>query len=331
MSTMTKFQRLLLFLALVASRLPTVCAQPVAANPNIPPSIVINGTVFDPSGAPAAGVMVDVLSVYSRMRPPAITDTNGKYWLDWMSFPTTASYSMVTESVIARDIQRNLVATHLIGEESSHADLHLQPGLTISFKVEDPAGNPVTNAEATLVISFANGRLSIVNQAVRSSSAERNRIEFTALPQGHHYTGYVQAADYNAALPIPAETHTNWIDLGIIILKTNNHKIAGRVLRPDGKAAGTVMIVMTGEKLQHPVYVPTEDDGSFALDDCAGPITLTALTMHNVPGARRLAGTVETISGETNVEIKMAPVDDDPALNTPTPDNPIILKKPPGG
>jgi hypothetical protein len=321
MITMTKFQKSLLILALVAARLPTLGAQPVAGNPNMPRTITITGTVYDPNGAPAAGVVMDALSFYTQAKRSVLTDANGKYWLDWMTRPPNAvSDGKLIESVIARDIQRNLVATRLIDEGLPHADLHLQPGLTISFKVEDPAGHPVTNAEARLNISYANASLSIVNQPPAGNTTEQNCLEFRALPPGFHYVGYVQAIGTGSAmLPIPAETHTNRLDLGTITLKADNLKIAGRVLGPDGKAVGRMMVILYGEARQA-TMVQADDDGRFAYDGCAGPVTVSAFSILNAQDGPRLTGMVQTIGGDTNIEIKLTPVKESKA-NESTPAN----------
>jgi hypothetical protein len=111
-------------------------------------------------------------------RLPILSDANGKYSLVWQPRPANAR-PVITFSVIARDLTHNLAAAHIIDEGTTNLDLHLQPGLTISFKVEDPAGNPITNAVARLTVSFANAGMAISNHP--QSAMEQGRIALSLM------------------------------------------------------------------------------------------------------------------------------------------------------
>jgi hypothetical protein len=298
-----------------------VAAQPVivqgwANNPTAARTQAITGSVLDPSGAPAVGVEMNaLLPNFGGVRQPVLTDTHGKYLLEWV-VPPANPRAAVTDSLLARDVKHNLVATHLMDEGTSNLDLRLEPGLTISFKVEDPAGNPISNAVAQLSMSYANAGLAISSQLQGDKAQEPNRIEFNALPQGYHYNCNVRAVGYGMAiLRFPVDTHTNRIDLGVVTLKPANLKLAGRIVDPDGKALDKVMVTMLAPG-QIWIASQSDEDGRFAFGDCVeGPVNLNSSVI--LPDGQRLTGTVRTVGGDTNVEIKLAPAKTTPSQPAP--------------
>jgi protocatechuate 3,4-dioxygenase beta subunit len=93
-------------------------------------SVTTSGTVFDPSGAPAPGVLLAMLPS-GGLRSPIQSDANGKYTLQWKTtfIRTNSSTKAVT---FARDPDHNLAATGEMDVTTTNLDLHLQPGLTLS-------------------------------------------------------------------------------------------------------------------------------------------------------------------------------------------------------
>lgn len=205
---------------------PLACGQALPNGRDFPQikSLTLTGSVFAPSGAPANGVGVIVpANIHPQTpsdniwEPRSFTDENGGYSLTWWqrspSVPTV---------LLARDVQHNLVATANIDQKSSNVDLRLQPGLTISFKVEDPVGNPITNAEAQLNMLFGKCGVPLTRQHSGSGAAERDRIEFAALPAGYRVWGWVRAPGHSLVY-LPLATNgsklTNSLDLGVVVLK----------------------------------------------------------------------------------------------------------------
>lgn len=316
---MTKIRKWALIVVAVMNCIHAARGQFVnAVAPNAPRTLTLTGTVFDPSGAPAPGIVMGTAPRTGLARLPILSDANGKYSLVWQPRPANAR-PVITFSVIARDLTHNLAAAHIIDEGTTNLDLHLQPGLTISFKVEDPAGNPITNAVARLTVSFANAGMAISNQPPVSNGTRQNRIEFNALPQGYHFNGTVRAPGYGLAtlrLPAGLDTHTNLIDLGTVVLKVANLKIAGRVLGPDGKAYAGASVIIFGEG-QPSAIVRSDDAGRFAFDACEGPVNVSA----NAQGAN---GRSQTTGGDTNVEIKLTTPN-----NLPAPQQVVPADRPP--
>jgi hypothetical protein len=269
------------------------------------PTHMLTGTVFDPSGAPVAGVIMDTLPAMSSAGTPITTDAKGKYGLPWQMSPLASIFAM-TDSLLARDVKHNLVATHLVDERTDTVDLHLQPGLTISFQVEDTAGNPVNHAVAQLRVFYANSSALISNQPPEGNAKERNRIEFNALPQDYHYKGWAQADGYGRApLSFPSDLHTNRIDLGVVKLKKANLKVAGRVVRSDGVAVGQLMVTLNGEE-QPTSAIQADEHGYFTFDACEGPLTLTT----SYSAIEREMGQLKTTGGDTNAVVKLKPMED---------------------
>jgi hypothetical protein len=330
MNAIKKFRQSLLILVLAIICTRVAWGQFIMNEFNSRPTRMIAGAVSDPNGAPAVGAMVVTLPSQDTTTPPVLTDTNGKYWLLWPPLAANPRSTMI-QSVIARDLKRNLVATHLIDEKTTNVDLHLQPGLTILFKVEDPAGNPIPNAAAWLSAYYANASLIIPNQSREDNAKEPSVFEYKALPRGFHYSGGVQAGGYGVAtLQFPADTQTNRIDLGVVTLKPANLKVAGRVIfNPDEQAPIPVMVIMSGAG-QPNSGIQSDADGHFAFNVCDGPVTLTVTMYIQGGGTRYLRGEVTTTGGNTNVEIKLAPVD----VLPPAPAAPINRtwqQMPPGG
>ena len=147
----------------------------------------IAGTVRDASGAPVAGAKV---SVNPNFGGAVETDTDGRYEMQWQ--PSGFGFGMNGQSfwLMARSVERKLVAKHAIDETTANLDLVLQPGLTLTAMVQDAGGNPVANAMGNVMVMNGNNGVGW-NEPLRSDAG--GRMEASGVVPGESYTLSVNA------------------------------------------------------------------------------------------------------------------------------------------
>ena len=127
--------------------------------PQLPPTVQIGsltGVVRDASGKPAAGAVVSFRPAYNQntLQPfETNTDQNGRYVVPILSLNIAASGEYrYTDYILARDLERNLGAMRDFSwsKTTSNLDLTLQPGITVTGRIKDSQGAPVTNAVVEL-------------------------------------------------------------------------------------------------------------------------------------------------------------------------------------
>jgi protocatechuate 3,4-dioxygenase beta subunit len=291
-----------------------VLVDPVATGP----VFKITGTARDPDGAPVGGAVVSLYGAFVS-REEVTTDTSGRYEMTW-SKPLRRMGGVVAGgdwfSLLARSVEHNLAVTHDIDEHTTNLDLTLQPCVTLSAKVVDTTGKPVTNAEGSAYMTRGNGSFAEDNPA--SKSDDRGLMEFTGIPQGDRYSlhlwaeGYVSASQRMKAPDLP----TNRLEFSTFVLRPTDKKLAGRVLDLDDKPVAGVMVqaVIVSNIFQPSPDQPetgavtqvfgenlgqdlTDAEGRFFFDAvCEGPIQLNA----NFEGFN-----TQTTGGATNVVLRL--------------------------
>jgi protocatechuate 3,4-dioxygenase beta subunit len=155
--------------------------------------ITTSGTVFDPSGKPAPGVLLAMVPS-GGLRTPVQSDANGKYTLQWPALFIRAK-SSTKPMILARDLAHNLAATGEIDTNTTSLDLHLQPGLTLSAEVRDSDGRQVTNAIVQLMPYPPGDKRATLNQMPPTNASPEGLYFFSALPQGAPYRVWDYALD----------------------------------------------------------------------------------------------------------------------------------------
>ena len=225
----------------------------------------------DPSGKPAPGVSVWLLGDYGN-RTEGTTDPDGRYSLIWRKQGSAPQLVL-----FARDLERNLAASHEIDDTTTNLDLSLEPGLTLSVKAKDAGGMPVTSATATF--AFMGWSLNPVSPRADDSSRiradEEGLIEMNALPQGRLYTAAITSRGYSVTnVQVPAEkTKTTHFEFPAVVLRVADRELGGRVLGPDGKPYPRANVEMDGNG-QVSTQSTTDARGRFAFT------TLTEGTVH---------------------------------------------------
>jgi hypothetical protein len=279
------------------------------ANPNLAPARTITGTVCDPSGAPAPGVLLLVVDPVNGPGLDIKSDAGGKYAISWRSPRTTRT--MVVDgmtvggtpvdrfcTLVARDVAHNFATALEIGDTTTNLDLRLQPGLAISFKVEDPTGKPVTNATANLGTFFSGvGFMLIFNPPTYAD--DKGVIRMAGLPQGYDYTMNIRAPGHGSAVTTTAEdqTQTARLDLPPVVLKLANLKLAGQVLDADGKPAIATRVSLLGAG-QPGTNTESDATGHFSFEVCEGAVSFIA-------GMGGVIGRAQAMGGDTNVVIRL--------------------------
>ena len=275
------------------NNVPRPAPNPVAApKPATNAGITITGTVRDPSGAPAGGVRLRLWG-FPVNQEEVTTGSDGRYSLTWRKSGTSTQLVM-----FARDLEHNLAASHEIDGTTTNIDLSLQPGLTLSVKVQDVNGKPMPSARATFVFMYWN-----LSQ-IPAVADEQGLIEIKALPQGRRYTATVTSRGYNAAeFQAPAEkTQTNHFDFPTVVLKAADQKLAGRVLSQDSKPVAGANVDTRGEG-QPNLRTTTDDQGHFAFDGLfEEPVSLFADARG--AGGNTMSGSVWAQGGDSNVVLR---------------------------
>jgi hypothetical protein len=204
-----------------------------------PLALKISGTVRDPSGAPASGVLLSWWDDCPE-RQEVKTDSDGRYSLEL----ARESYNPGL-TVFARDVRRNLTARHTIGDNLTNVDLTLQPGVAFSVKAQDVNGLPIQSATVILAVALDNRNLTR-NWNYQLRTDENGLVEFKAMPQGVAYLADVTARGFNdvTATVSAAKMQTNHYTFHPAVLRLAERKLGGQVVGPDNKPIAGVEVVL---------------------------------------------------------------------------------------
>lgn len=253
----------------------------------------ITGVVLDPAGKPAADVQLRVLPEYRANTGAIKSDTQGRFSFPWNRQSVAANQSC---SLMARDTRKNLAAAVELDADAKEVELKLQPGLTVSGRVEDIKGKPL--AKATVQIFFWNGNMgsSFDNTPLRTDAD--GKFQIAALPPGHRYSAQGTAKGFGSqSQQISAEESGN-VDLAAFVLNVADRKLAGQVVDADDKPVSGAWVNMYGQG-QPNASIRSDSEGFFKFDEvCEGSIQLSA-------SAERAYGNVRAEAGDTNVVLKL--------------------------
>lgn len=278
-----------------------------------------SGTVRYPSGAPAAKVRVAYYpghhqgaGHYTEVR----TDKNGRYEVIGQKDMTLFN-GIITEknSIMARDVERNLAGVQEFYMTTTNVDLVLQPAITLSGSITDTEGAPIIRAEVKL------GFLANLLGAQAIKVNELGQFSIPVLPQGCEYRVWgITAKGYGSdnAWVKAKDTQTNRYEFPTFVLKRANLKIAGRVLDIAGKplAGAKVYFMGKGQPMnsedkwgrQPWCNTNTDTEGKFSFDAvCEAPLRVYA--DYHDPLDRRISthldGGMPAQTGDTNIVIRL--------------------------
>jgi protocatechuate 3,4-dioxygenase beta subunit len=260
--------------------------------------LTLTGTVFDPSGNHAGGVLVVVTPSWGPINN-ARTDANGDYSVSWRWQPGMRGTKYF---VIAREVEKNLAAIAAIDTNSAHVSLRLEPGLSISGTAQDRKGAPLARANVNLNIMAGNMGGMVEYGPIKLGSD--GAFTIPALPMGQQYNVYVSAKGYGSEYKRVGKTQsqTNSIQLSPFKLRTADRPLSGQVLDTDNKPVPGAQVNINGEG-QPNGNMRTDENGNFKFTVCEGPIQIFAWSQSR-PG-RNNSGDALASGGDTHVVVKL--------------------------
>jgi protocatechuate 3,4-dioxygenase beta subunit len=279
------------------------------------PSVTMTGTVRDPSGKPVEGAEVTLYPGHYQGAPEpadATTDKNGRYEMLLQIDPRIFGGEMMpTNSLMARDLKRNLAAIQEFYGTPTNLDLDLQPGLRLSGFVTDAKGAPMDNIPVNLWFESGSQGRALRPQPEKTDAT--GLFSIPALPQGREYDFPfgITAAGYGWVYQRleARDAHTNHYEFPTFVLKPADRKLTGQVLGEDGKPVegaevgfhgpGQPQAFLDGAPAARSAQ-ETDARGRFILEGvCEGPVTVTV-------NYGNIQGTASAQGGDTNVVVKLA-------------------------
>lgn len=261
----------------------------------IEPPSKIAGTVRDPSGAPVANTSIGVFPYYGGEAQDIKTDASGHYELTWEK-PQWAMQNNQSFYMVARNRDRKLAALHELQDNTTKLDIDLKPSMSISGRIQDAKGKPITNANISVLLQTENMGFMITREQIPVDA--QGKVVIDGLPMGERYGIWATAVGYgnlNQTMD-SADPKADHYDFAPSVLRLADRKLAGRVLGTDGKPAAGVNVWMNGEG-QPNGNATTDVDGRFSFAACEGPVTLMA-------NGQGFNGSSDAVGGDTNVVIR---------------------------
>jgi protocatechuate 3,4-dioxygenase beta subunit len=267
--------------------------------------VTTSGTMLDPSGAPVSGARLSVLPNAGSGLDIA-SDADGKYSVTWVEFNSGGSADSMT-LLYVRDLEHNLAGSYNLDETITNLDLRLQPGLTLSVKVRDASGNPISTATETLSLWAGNSRNT--SARITAKANDQGIIEVSALPQETHYSAILTAPGYGLeCLDAPiAVTATRHFDFPATVLKRADRQLAGIVVDTNGMPVATARVTLSQNTQigwQMLSYTNTDAEGRFRFD--AVPEGKFRMNAIRLTSGSAMSTFVEAQGGDTNVVVPVA-------------------------
>ncbi|MCX6906348.1 MAG: carboxypeptidase regulatory-like domain-containing protein, partial [Verrucomicrobia bacterium] len=247
---------------------------------------LVRGIVRDASGKPSPG-----LSVWShpeRLKTNLTTDVNGRLALVHRENP---------QVVLAVDALHNLAVSRELEEGVTNLDLQLKPALTITGRVEDPQGGPISKAQALVYLHSGDWGFPVYWQPVTTEA--QGRFKIVNLPADRTYYICFGAKGYGSSQEKVPTEEGNVIELPPVILKKADLKLLGQVVDSSGTPLANASIHVNGHG-QPDLDVQADANGHFALNVCQGTVPLWVRF-------QELQTSVEAQAGDTNEVVTVAP------------------------
>ena len=302
-----------------------------------PPLLHLSGVVRDMSGNAAPGVLVSFHPGFTSFNLFGIkycetnTDTDGRYDL---LIPTDPKHIFssgplnMTNFILARDFRRNLAASEGFQFQEiftnaptvpttnsgvsdvfrrggfqtmpTNLDLKLEPAGSLSGKVQDAEGIPITNAEVTVRLSDGHYSTSSSILTVTPLEVNKNGIyAMNTLPQGRVYYLYPVSADgYGAEKQYmkPKETLHGHYVFPAVSLQRADRLLGGQVIGPDGTPVSGALVQFFGTGQPETCQTNTDSSGRFLFRACQGPVSI-----HVYASGGRLHSVFNATAGDTNI------------------------------
>lgn len=251
----------------------------------------ISGTVKDASGKPAGGLDIVLF-------PPAFiktreikTDAKGHFEF----YPNTPRYGS-SALLVARDPARNLMAVQEFSDDVTNYNFVLKKGITVSGRVEDAKGQPLSKATVSLIINLGSVWATFGSEI---NVDKKGRFEIRALPEGYKLSISAKAEGFGSTSQ-ELEDGKARIELAPLVLPLADRHISGKVVDEDDKPiSGAFVQSFSGfGRSQNMLTASTDANGDFDLKVCEGQVQLMARKNLKF-------GNIQAGDGETNLVIRL--------------------------
>jgi hypothetical protein len=272
------------------------------------------GTVRYPDGKPAAGVQVKFYPGSYSLDDDynfqeAITDTNGRYEILPPRKMSGIMFGprLLTNSIMARDFEKNFAALQAFPVAVTNVDLTLQPAITLSGSVKNTEGAAVAGAEVGLGFEIARYA---PEMRPPFKANEQGQFSIPALPQGIEYWIWeIIAKGYGSCYGVAKanDTQTNRYEFPAFVLKHTNRILAGQVLDNNDQPVAGAEVDFRGDGQPANFKTKTDSAGKFFTDAiCEGELHVSAVLWTPFMSDGGGAGTLVK-AGDTNVVLRIHP------------------------
>lgn len=261
------------------------------------PFPTVMGTVRDPSGRPASGVIVASKPAGEQ---DTRTDAQGRYEVKWRPYEGIRDVL-----ILARDPQRHLAGLAEVKDQARPVDVTLSPAFVIRGRVTDPDGRPIAAARVSLAASMPGW---LTSAAPDESTDTDGFYEFRAVPEpaaSFQYRLRVNAEGFGPVehrdLPFDAAADGR-VEAQPVVLMPADRSISGVIVDANGALVPGVPIFITGPRGSDTAGQPrhqtsSDEQGRFAVEGvCAGPLRIQA-------GFGEEAGFLEAEGGDQDIEV----------------------------
>ncbi|MCX6926450.1 MAG: carboxypeptidase-like regulatory domain-containing protein [Verrucomicrobia bacterium] len=247
---------------------------------------LVGGIVRDASGKPAPG-----LSVWpppEQLKTNLTTDVNGRFALVHRENP---------QVVLAVDALHNLAVSQELEEGVTNLDLQLKPALTITGRVEDPQGGPISNARALVYLNSGSWGFPVYWQPVTTDA--QGHFKIVNLPTDRTYYINFGAKGFGSAQEKVPTEEGNAVEMPPVVLRKADLKLLGKVVDSAGAPLANASIRAEGNG-QPEIEVQADANGRFALEVCQGTVSMHVRF-------QELQTSVQAQAGDTDVVATLAP------------------------
>lgn len=245
----------------------------------------VKGVVHDLEGKPAQGAEVSVFPLHQQSRRK--TDADGAFNLTVTIEPWQLQ-SGGDPCLVVRDLVRNLAATEDLPEEATNLTVQLQPALTLTGRVENAEGVPLSSAQVGMWLLAGNTYSQLNEQPV---SADANgAFALPGVPPERKYIVFASAKDHGRQQQsIEPDDKESTVGLENFVLKFADQDLAGQVVDEKERPVSGAHVSLSGEG-QPEGSITTDSKGRFRFKVCEGAIQLFVSSQTGYAGTSAEAG-----------------------------------------
>ncbi|MFC1783741.1 carboxypeptidase regulatory-like domain-containing protein, partial [Planctomycetota bacterium] len=267
----------------------------------------IMGVVRDAAGAPVANAEIRIIPSLGSTK--ALTDSEGMFKIFWDSRQAEAAYDSILNAVVeqkpskllARQVERNLVAMIDIDEEIQIQEIELKEGITLSGKVTVKDTHWEGNFHADISVAMMVSRWLIPLTEPNMVTDAMDRYQVRALTAEQSYWVEATGKDFGRVIKVVHgyDAVENRLEAPDLVLPLANESVSGMVVDENNKPIAGALVRISGP--DQPFHsTETDADGKFTINQvCPGWLQITAL----ISGPEYLYGKVIVDAGDTNVKI----------------------------